>query len=352
MSLDLLIKSGDASLQGGDFLGAIRHYIDAIAEASIIDDIYYSQKIVDVRYNLGEAYNSHFISQPLDALDAYNLAAVCDMATSSYNYEYADEKHTNLERIDKKRRSLRSVLDGIARNVQPLNNSILDKPEDWFRFYVNPYELLGVSSEYELLSDDGNGGLGELKIEEFQRKKKLLLQELELEDGYIQRMGGVVFDRSRSASICDELLDRRNAIFHGKIFRCKRLNNFLSRGSLAHFLYNEPQCGVQDVEYSTFVNWYMENKEFEEWLSERFALQYNFVLGRALNRQSTPVLMALFSGRRWVLPKHDEICYETAERYIKRLIEPVLQLTEIVEKGCVSTSFVEGQLNINLVNAS
>src|SRR5439155_1026148 len=63
------------------------------------------------------------------------------------------------------------------------------------------------------------------------------LQEMELEDGAIERFDGFVLDKSRTIGLCDELHDDNLREYHRLVFRNPLLVWFLSRGDIRHFLY-------------------------------------------------------------------------------------------------------------------
>ena len=101
------------------------------------------------------------------------------------------------------------------------------------------------------------------------------------------------------------------------MFSNKPLLRFLTRGEINHFLYSDshfPQSTLKMLD---------EDPDFRTFLSEPFSRQYNVVLGRAIERRWLPVIEVLFDGRRWVLPEHDDVCFESANKRVAELLELV-----------------------------
>ena len=59
----------------------------------------------------------------------------------------------------------------------------------------------------------------------------------------------------------------------------------------------------------------------------------------------------LFDGRRWVLPEHEERCYEGAKRVLERLCEPLLKLSATSEKRLAALREIERTLEVGKLGA-
>jgi hypothetical protein len=180
----------------------------------------------------------------------------------------------------------------------------LIRTEEWFQFYLSPYEALQIeevpSVEY-------------LDTKVIQRAKKKLLQEIELQ-GKVSWLDGFALDLSRAHTLDDELLDASKARHHLFVFRDKNLLRFLTRGDIELFI--RPDC------YSSRATLdLLEDRRFKTFLSRPFARQYDRVLTRAIERQLMPVLEILFNDRRWILKEDEEICFEGTHRRISELVE-------------------------------
>ena len=268
-------------------------------------------------YNAGLAYNKEEVSQDLDAIDAWKRSLGIDP-----DYKQAKEKIA----------AIGPRLSRLATKALVYGDTLL-KQSEWFQFYINPFELIGADSEEDLADYDTRG---------LQRKRKALLQEISLEEGRISWLDNTVVDQSRAISLCDELNDEEKKGYHWRVFKNKNLLRFITRGELEHFLYDPEQfpLDILDAIDEDFSG-------FREWLSEPFARQYNLVLGKAIeNRGSTTAIVeCLFDGRRWVLPEHDDICFERAQVLIHKSIDPLRILAERTKEKKPELIYIERVLN-------
>jgi tetratricopeptide (TPR) repeat protein len=248
-------------------------------------------------FNLSLVYANNEVSQDIDAIDCLHRALLIDP-----NYEKA---HMLLATIKPRLEKLASAVmtDGISVLLN----------EDWYQFYINPFELLGAARENELKDYDAKT---------IQKLKKRLLQEIELEDGRIDYLEGVKIDKSQAIGICEELNDETLKEYHWLVFTEPYLLGFLTRGDIRHFLCLEEYEPI-DLLDELDSEW----SGFREWLSMPFARQYDLVLTRTLQKKRMSLVESLFDGRRWILREHEDTCFEGARRQVEQLLEP-LRLAE------------------------
>lgn len=239
-------------------------------------------------FNLALIYNDPEVSQDVDATDCLGRALMLDP-----NYKDGKDR---LELIATKLTDL---------SGKALATGQLLKVDEWFRFYINPFEILQADpcKDFETYSTKW-----------IQSAKKRVKDELELEDGRLMVLGDVLLDQNRILECVDELFDEHKKVFHWHVFQNKNLLNFLTRGTIEHFLYFRDYFPYEALKA-------LDNEEFREWLSEPFARQYDLVLTRALDRELFPVIESLFDGRLWATQKHREVCFSGATRYISRRLE-------------------------------
>jgi tetratricopeptide (TPR) repeat protein len=250
-------------------------------------------------FNLALVYNHDEVSQDVDAIDCLERALRID---------------PNYEKASKRIATIKPKLDKLAQDVLTHGEDGLDVA-DWFKFYINPFELLvGQNYDYEIEDYD---------TKTTQRLKKQLLQEIDLEDGHIHYMEGLRLDKSRAIGICESLNDENLKQYHWLVFSEPYLLNFLTRGKIKHFLFLDdykPLALLEELD--------SEWSGFREWLSQPFAKQYDLVLTRAIQRKRVPLVESLFDGRRWILREHEELCFEGAKRQVKQIIAPLKQAVD------------------------
>lgn len=275
-----------------------------------------------------------------DSAGWINLGLVLNEAAVSQDADAVDVLRRG-QRLYPDRDRFKTLLDGLLPKVLALSDDVRarDKPiltlDEQYQHYINPIELL------ELGDDD----LDELGAKEIQKAKRRLLQEIDLEDGKISWMGGSVIDRSRALSLCDEIASNEVALSnHVRVYRDKRLRDFLSRGVVDHFLVSphDEEREAQD----TFED---EDDEFGDWLSPVFAAQYNLVLAKMVEQKEMQIVECLLDGRRWVRPQHEELCFEATKRIVGRLIEGLeetrkLATTQKLGPPEIKSALARGQL--------
>lgn len=250
-------------------------------------------------FNLALVYNHDEVSQDVDAIDCLQRALQINQ-----NYEKATTRI----------KAIKPRLDKLAQDVLSEVEYGLDV-QDWFKFYINPFELLvGRNYEHALEAYD---------TKTIQKLKKQLLQEIELEDGNIHYMEGLKIDKSRAIGICEELNDDNLKEKHWLVFSEPCLLDFLTRGSVRHFLCLDDYKPLKLLE-ELDDEW----SGFRGWLSLPFARQYDLVLTRALQRRNTALIESLFDGRRWILREHEELCFEGGRRQVEHLLAPLRQAAD------------------------
>jgi tetratricopeptide (TPR) repeat protein len=266
-------------------------------------------------FNLALVYNHNEVSQDVDAVDSLERVLKIDPS-----HKRAKEQ---IDRIKPRLQSLASV-------VLSLGESGLQKDE-WYRFYINPFELLvGTNKDYQLEAFD---------TKTIQRLKNQLLQEIELEDGFVHYLDGLRLDKSKAIGVFEELNNETIKRYHWMVFREPHLLSFLSRGDIRHFLCTQDYKPL-DLLDEIDSEW----SGFKEWLSPFFAKQYDLVLTRAIKHRRSNLIESLFDGRRWVLKDHDELCFEGARRQIDALLEPLRRAEDGAKKVAPTMANLEAIL--------
>jgi len=264
------------------------------------------------RFNIGLAYSKPSISQLADAIDTWRL-------TLKYypDYEFPSQEIAKFLPgvIDRNNKS-RKIAETILSNDQ------------WFSFYINPFKLINA--------DDS------LDIDDFDPKtiislKSALLTEIDLEDGMVEWMSGLVIDKSKAISLCEELNDETKKEWHWAVFSYKPLLDFLHKGSYEHFFvdeFNSPLAIVDSLE---------SDQDFCDWLSIPFSKQFDLVLTKTLDAiTSSPIdnelnlLKCLLDGRRWVSIAYEDKCFENSRRAINELLVPLREISGISEEKAIS----------------
>ncbi len=245
-------------------------------------------------FNMGLVFNDPEVSQDADAADAYRRVLSIDPS-----HKRAPER---LEATKRK-------LVPLAAAARPLTMNLL-QPDELFRFYINPFELLQLSPP---------DASGEMDIKAVQRAKKRLLQEIELNDGAVSWLENCHIDRSRALEAEDALHDTTLREYHCEVFRNTPLLRFLTRGDVGHFLYSDDYFPERTLERTE------EDEDFLGFLSAPFARQYNLLLTRAIERKLLPVVEVLFDGRRWVRSEDEDVCFEGAFKRVGAMVELMRQ---------------------------
>jgi hypothetical protein len=282
------------------------------------------------RYNIGLAYNQPSISQHADAIDMWRL-------TLRYHPDYEPPAQRVVE--------LLPDLIIRAKKIKEITDTVLLE-DQWFQFYINPFQLINATEDLDF--DD-------FEPKTIQKLKKKLLQEIDLEDGVIPWIQGVILDKSKAIGLCDELNDDNLRWWHWNVFSYKPLLNFLHNGSFEHFLVYKDESPLDLIELLE------EDDDFRDWISAPFAKQFDLVLSstlEALSKSSIDkelhILKCLLGGRRWVSSSHEDRCFESSRRIIDKLLTPLRDVTISSENNAHSltelSNIIENKGIANILN--
>jgi hypothetical protein len=194
-----------------------------------------------------------------------------------------------------------------AKSARAATSRLL-RPDEWFAWYISPYEALQIE---EVVRE------GEHKGKTIQRAKKILLQEIELNDGKVGWLDNCTLDRSRAQKLDDELLDPIKARYHWFIYQDKSLLRFLTRGDIDCFL-----CPDSDSHELTLAQM-DEEPDFRAFLSKPFAGQYNALLARAIKDRTLRIVQAFFDARYWVQRSGEDACFEGTSRRVEEIVASI-----------------------------
>jgi tetratricopeptide (TPR) repeat protein len=145
-------------------------------------------------FNMGLVFNHPEVSQDADAADAYRRAIILN-----------PENEKAKERLE----ATKQKLLPLAKRARSETGSLI-RPEEFFQFYVNPFELFPI---------EFNGGLSKLDPKAIHRARKRLLGEIELNDGKVEWLENQEIDRARALALEDELHDEKKGAFIGQCLR-------------------------------------------------------------------------------------------------------------------------------------
>jgi tetratricopeptide (TPR) repeat protein len=265
--------------------------------------------------HLGLVYSHYEVSQDADAIDIWRLAL---------------DHYPTYERPIEEIESLLPGLLLLAAEAQATGDTML-RHEQWYQHYINPLELINYLDDMTSVDD--------IDVKKVQRLRKLLVSEIELEDGLVEWMDHLTIDKSRAISIINELNNKKKAEYHLQIFNNKPLLNFLSKGEHKHFLVDQIWSPTKTIKY-------LEESEngFREWLTDIFVRQFSAVLVRTIQAENLPVLEVLLDGRRWLKSSKQDNCFKEARKKIDILLEPLKELKEDVELKAPSVTFIKDTL--------
>ena len=265
-------------------------------------------------FNMALCFESETMGQDADAVDAYRMAL-----SIKDDYERAQK---NLDSLLPRTQRLRQLALSAGNGLLP--------QDQWYAHYINPFELLN-------LTDIGNPF--DLDAKDIQRAKKLLLQEIDVEDGKVEWVPGLTIDRSRAIKVVDEMTDTLVRYNHHLVFQCKPLRDFLSRGDIGHFVVDPDDSPLE------FINELHTDEDILKLISSPFAAQFDLVFTKALEKRSSDVIECMLDGRRWVAPQDEDRCFEGAHRQIDRLLEPLRNASNLSEKSKPRVASINSILN-------
>lgn len=261
-------------------------------------------------FNTGLTYSA--IGQDLNALDTW-------FEGIKYYPEYEVQKTEFAKALEVFKQAVSKV------NIK---KEILDEGE-WYDEYLNPFELLDISGEEDL---------DEISPKTIQNYRKLLLQEIDLEDGMIPWLNHKVIDKSRAIGLVDSLNDENIKNYHATIYQKKFILNFLSKGDVSLFLM-EPCDEIEE-----FILLLQTDEDFEEWFSAIFAKQFDIVFKRVLKSNNLDLYKLMVSGRYWVNDAHLSDLFSSSYYEISKLLDGLRDAEKISEKIKPSYQGVSGVL--------
>jgi hypothetical protein len=132
-------------------------------------------------FNQYLAYQKKEVGQLIDAYDSLMEALEIDPS-----YELAKE-------------SLEKVIDRIKMEIGIVEPNPLTplRLEDWFQYYINPFELIGYK--------ENDNKVDIYDVRSIQKAKKAVLQEIELEDGIVESLQGFQITKTKAIEVIEEL---------------------------------------------------------------------------------------------------------------------------------------------------
>ena len=265
-------------------------------------------------FNMGLCFEVETMGQDADAVDAYRMAL-----SIKDGYERAQR---DLDLLLPRTQRLRALALSAGKGLLP--------QEQWFAHYINPFELLNLTEV---------GNPFDLDAKDIQKAKKLLLQEIDLEDGRVEWVPGLTIDRSRAIKVVDEMTDTLVRYNHHLVFLWKPLCDFLSRGDISHFVV-DPYVSPLEI-----LNEIHTDGDVLTWVSRPFAAQFDLVFTKALEKRNADVIECMLDGRRWVSPQDEDRCFEGAHRQIDRLLDPLRRARNLSEKSKPGVASINSILN-------
>jgi tetratricopeptide (TPR) repeat protein len=269
-------------------------------------------------FNLGLAFNHSEVSQDADAIDIWRIALSRGVLT---------------EKVEERISALLPRLLKLAKDSNETAATVLDE-QQFYDNYLSPFELMNYQGEISLTD--------QFDFKKAQKYRKLLIQEIELEDGAIHWLDGAIVDKSRAISLCDELYDDSKRYFHALVYNDKNLLNFLSKGSHQHFCVDEHLSPIELIQILDD-----ENSNFKSWLSGPFSIQFDRVLSIAVNKRFFFVLEVLLDGRRWVHSNYNEECFKSAKKALNMLLIELDTLEERSDSEKLSCVEIRRHLEYN-----
>lgn len=247
-------------------------------------------------FNLGLAYNLHDVSQDLDAIDCWRMCLDID---GSY-----EPPKNSLERVVPR-------IEKLAREVRAQGENIILPENQWFDFYLNPFELVNA---------DPNISVEDIDAKQIKKWRQNVLQEIELEDGRVEWLSDLEISKSRAIELMEELNDPGKLEYHLAVFHNKSLMNFLSRGDISHFLLDSSEANRE------LILLYYTDNAFPEWLGRIFVPIYSKVFTNAMKDKNLLVIECMLDGRRWIPASMSDACFNKAIEFTENIIEPLVNL--------------------------
>ncbi|MFH1259732.1 MAG: tetratricopeptide repeat protein [Elusimicrobiota bacterium] len=266
---------GIAFHNNNDFFKALNYYYKSL--------IAYDYSDSAPLLNMALVYSHPDVSQDIDAADSYQRVLIINPAL--------EEAKAPLKGIIEK-------LTPLAQRAKEEFASLLIGDNDHYRFYINPFEAFDIQ---------------DFDVKLVHRARKKLLSEIELNGGRVSWLSNQLIDKSHVYRLEEEIVDNSKREYHWIIYNDKKLLNFLSKGAIELFLYDEA--------YLPDIILTRESDEgFRVFLSSVFTGPYDFVLSRALEKKAVAVIKALFDGRRWVVQSDRDKCFVGAQKLVCKVV--------------------------------
>ncbi len=293
---------GIAHRNNGNLAKAVEYYGRSVATAPDVAAL----------FNMGLAFATPELSQDIDATDAHRRALLLNP-----KYEKSREQLN----------ALKQKLSPLAVRARQASASLFPQ-ERRFDFYVSPIEALNLVNIKSV---------EDLEPKAVRHAKRELFAAIELE-GTVSWLDDFRLDKARAIAVLDELDDHTKRAHHLAIFQNKPLLRFLTRGEVDHFLYSDDFFPSKTLELLD------REPGFRDFLSKPFAQQFNLLLSRAIDRSEMDVVEALFDGRRWCNPEHDDTCFAHAFERTQKLVEVLESMAEEATKRKIGVNEISDWL--------
>ncbi len=256
-------------------------------------------------FNLGVAYNHSSVSRFIDAMDVWQL--------NSELFPHYEQSRAALSQNRKRFSGLFSEIRGAS----------FERGDQDSRYdvYINPFHLLNIPERVSI--DD----IGPQDIKKYRRA---LLQEMELEDGRIDWLGGARLDKSKVIEVCEELNNKKLRHFHRVVFKDKYMMDFLHSGSSQFFVSDPADSGSR---ISLLEEVYCGGDDFRIWLGKYYGEQLPRLLSYAVKQNKVSLLKAALARRSWIDEVSFDKALEPSGRYLDTLIEDFNGLIDDCEKN-------------------
>ena len=252
-------------------------------------------------FNTGLCYNHYEINQGLDALDIWTLL---------------NNRDSNYQPLEKVFPDLKQKMTTLRDKVLPQKSSYLARTP--FEIYVCPFQILNIRSETDAYYET-------IQETEITKLKKSLLSEIELEDGKISWVKDLKLDKSRAIATVEDFLKNQDS--YAAIADQPRLRRFLTHGDIEHFT----AIAGFDVLHAYFH--FHVDPDLRMFVGKYFAPQFDRCITLAIKNKDFPVIEALMSGRRWIAPEQEDLCFEGARRSVRAMFPPLEKLlVEVKER--------------------
>lgn len=193
--------------------------------------------------------------------------------------------------------------------------------------YVNPFSLLQI----ELADLEGDD------FKKFQRAKKRVAQEIDLEDGRIAWIPNLVLDRSAAIDIADELMDETLREWHWRVCADHSLGSLLFAAKLSFF---------QEKDFLEKIKFWKADAGFKSWISSNIAKDLAADFAAAVENVNAAQIDLANRALELIADGHREVFLDPARRKLQEKLAPIenLRLTALKEKRKVGEDEVSSVL--------